>query len=527
MRSFPQRRLKTLRVVIAIAFFIPVSILFLDFSNKVPPEVSSLITSVQLIPALMRILVWAGISSFGLILILLATAAFGRVYCSTLCPLGTLQDLVIRISKRIRKRKRFSYTKPTYRLHYLILAATAVLAAAGSMLLVNLLEPYSNYGRILTGLLEPVLQMGNNVLVSLLERFEVYSLAASRLRGVSIPIIAFPVIFLCVVVYMSYYHGRLFCNTLCPAGAFLGILSRVSLFRIVIDKELCNECGACERMCKAECIESAVKRIDHASCVGCFNCIASCPTDGVRFERVLFRQPVKAFTPSRRTFVTAIAAPAVASLLNDSPARSSDSSRAPASDTASGYYENRDHPVTPPGSRSVAHFTSFCTACHLCVTSCPTQVLYPSFLEYGITGIFQPRMNYSASYCNYDCTVCGTVCPSGAILPLTAAAKKEIQIGKSVFVKNDCVVVAKKKDCAACSEHCPTKAVRTVPYEGKLKIPELNNDICVGCGACEHACPTTPRKAIYVTGNPVHLKAAKPAVQKSEDHYDGTKDFPF
>jgi Fe-S-cluster-containing hydrogenase component 2 len=136
-------------------------------------------------------------------------------------------------------------------------------------------------------------------------------------------------------------------------------------------------------------------------------------------------------------------------------------------------------------------------------------------------------MNFDASYCNYDCVVCGEVCPSGAILPLGAAAKKEVQIGKSTFVKDDCVVVSKKKDCAACSEHCPTKAVHTVPYEGKLKIPELNNDICVGCGACEHACPTTPRKAIYVTANPVHLKAQKPVLKKSENTYDATKEFPF
>jgi len=140
VRPFGQQRLKTLRVVIAIAFFIPVSILFLDISNKVPPEASALVVSVQFGPALMKILVWAGIYSFGLILVLAATAAFGRVYCSTVCPLGTLQDIVIRVSKKFRRRKRFGYRKPPYLLHYTLLAATAVLAAAGSMILVNLLE---------------------------------------------------------------------------------------------------------------------------------------------------------------------------------------------------------------------------------------------------------------------------------------------------------------------------------------------------------------------------------------------------
>lgn len=136
-------------------------------------------------------------------------------------------------------------------------------------------------------------------------------------------------------------------------------------------------------------------------------------------------------------------------------------------------------------------------------------------------------MNYDVSYCNYDCILCTQICPSGAILPVDVAAKKLIQIGKASFVKEDCIVITKKKDCAACSEHCPTKAVKMVPYEKKLMLPELNSEICVGCGACEHSCPTTPRKAIYVVANAVHQKAKKPPVQKLEEAIEKSKDFPF
>ena len=149
------------------------------------------------------------------------------------------------------------------------------------------------------------------------------------------------------------------------------------------------------------------------------------------------------------------------------------------------YDDSRRLPVTPPGSRSRDRFTNLCTACHLCVSVCPPQVLSPSLFEYGLAGIMQPKMNYRANYCNYECVLCSQVCPTGAILPLEVAAKKEIQLGKANFIKDDCIVVAKKKDCGACSEHCPTKAVKMVPYEEKLVIPELNNEICVGCGACE------------------------------------------
>jgi ferredoxin len=154
-------------------------------------------------------------------------------------------------------------------------------------------------------------------------------------------------------------------------------------------------------------------------------------------------------------------------------------------------------------------------------------VITPTLLEYGIAGILQPKMNYAANYCNYDCVICGQVCPTGAILPMTVEAKKLVQIGKTHFVKEDCIVVTKKKDCGACSEHCPTKAVKMVPYEGKLMIPEVTDDICIGCGACEHACPVQPRRAIYVSSNPIHLQAQKPKAQKLEKSFDSSQEFPF
>jgi len=192
-----------------------------------------------------------------------------------------------------------------------------------------------------------------------------------------------------------------------------------------------------------------------------------------------------------------------------------------------GFNENRKHPISPPGSLNVGRFSTLCTACHLCISSCPTQVLLPSFLEYGIAGVFQPKMNYDASYCNYDCVLCSQICPTGAILPLDIFSKKEVQIGKAQFIKDDCIVVSKKKDCGACSEHCPTKAVTMVPYEKKLMVPDVNNEVCVGCGACEHACPVQPSKAIYVSANQIHQKAKKPQSKKAESSFNSTQEFPF
>jgi len=153
--------------------------------------------------------------------------------------------------------------------------------------------------------------------------------------------------------------------------------------------------------------------------------------------------------------------------------------------------------------------------------------MVPSLFDYGVSGLFQPKLDYHVGSCNYDCTTCSQVCPSGAILPIAVEEKKLVQMGKAKFVKEDCIVITKKADCGACSEHCPTKAVKMVPYE-KLMLPEVTEEICIGCGSCEHPCPTTPRKAIYVESNIVHLKAKlPPKVEKPEQEQKALEEFPF
>lgn len=127
--------------------------------------------------------------------------------------------------------------------------------------------------------------------------------------------------------------------------------------------------------------------------------------------------------------------------------------------------EDRLYPVSPPGSSGIEMFTSRCTACTLCVNACPTNVLQPSTNQYGFAGIMQPRMDFHSGFCNYDCTRCTDVCPTGAIMPLMPEAKKLTQIGKAVFIKENCIVNTEKTACGACSEHCPTKACHMVPFE--------------------------------------------------------------
>lgn len=167
-------------------------------------------------------------------------------------------------------------------------------------------------------------------------------------------------------------------------------------------------------------------------------------------------------------------------------------------------------PVTPPGSLSLERFKDKCTGCHICVVKCPSQVLRPAGLEYGFDYLLKPRMAYLSSYCNYECTICSEVCPAGAIMPITVEEKKSLQVGIATFFINRCIVKTEGTDCGACSEHCPTQAVHMVPYEGTLTIPQVNPDLCVGCGGCESICPVRPMRAIIVKSNVVHQTIVLP-----------------
>lgn len=502
------------------------SALFLDPWHLIPRDALTYLTAVEIAPALLKVItVGSTIAIGGLVVIVAMTLLFGRIYCSTICPVGTLQDILIRITRKLNRRKRFKYYKSPHWLHYLILAVcTVAVLLGGSMIVGDLLEPFSNYGRLVTAFVLPPLLVINNIFAGLLSRFGIYLLYDIPLHIGELGMLLFTLVFFVTVAYLSMTEGRLFCNSFCPAGAILSLMSRVSVFKLVIKDDLCNDCGACDKVCKAECIDSGARYIDFSACVGCFNCLRSCPKDAIEYARrdVLDLTSASAeFNAGRREFFRKVGIPAAALLVAPGIA---ESGMIPTS-------QGKRQPISPPGSLSIRHFTGVCTACHLCVASCPTYVLRPSFLDYGLSGMSQPVMDYEAGFCNYECVICGEVCPTGAILQNSVEAKKQIQIGKAKFSKDDCIVVSKKKDCAACSEHCPTKAVHTIPYDAGLFLPEVDDELCVGCGACEHVCPVVPKKAISVTANPVHLIAKKPKptppAKSNSGGQSGINEFPF
>jgi ferredoxin len=515
--------LKKIRIGVSLLFFLLFGIVYLDLSGNISPKLSPVIVYLQFIPSVLKFLSLLSISALGFLIVVVLTLLFGRIYCSSICPMGTLQDIISYFSKAINKKRYFRKTGEFRILRYSILAITIIIFLSGSMILLNLLDPFSNSGKIFTNLIRPILIQINNLTAYALTRLNIYWLYPVEVRGFSLAAIGISLFIIGSIGIMAFTKGRLFCNTICPVGTLLGLISRYSVFKIGIDKNSCISCNLCEKVCKSGCIDKKEKVIHFDRCVSCYNCFDACASGGITYRNhVVKEKRIKKFRTDdkRREFISKT----MLYIIGLSTISLGQIKIIPKK--LSKIAILKKNTVSPPGSRSISHFTGKCTACHLCVSSCPSQVLQPSLWEYGFTGILQPFMNYKDSYCTLDCVLCGQVCPTGAILPLALEKKKLTQIGKVNFIKANCIVETEGTECGACSEHCPTKAVQMVPYKN-LHLPEIQNEYCIGCGACEFACPVRPYKAIYVDGNAIHQTAKKKTEQKLEQKVDYKSDFPF
>ncbi len=530
----PYKYLKKIRVVLSVIFLMLLGIFFLDFAEFFPPEFITGVLYLQFVPSLLKFFTVFSLIASGFIVVFILTLLFGRVYCSTVCPLGIMQDVISYLKRKFKKKKRYNYNYTTALpwLRYALLGLTVVFLLAGNILILGLLDPYSIFGRIMSDLFRPLFSGITNFVAGVLHSFDIYGLHKVDIHTLHVEVLIIPVIFLVLVVWMSLSKGRLYCNTICPVGTFLGLVSKISIFQIKLDESTCTKCGLCENACKGECIDYQSLHVDFSRCVGCFNCLAVCPASSANYKLNNLYKTKKALPETtvnddftgkhngtgRRKFMGGF----LLSLLGMSKlAKSQNLFLSNATVPV-----DRKNPVSPPGAQTTERFNNACTACHLCVNACPSNVLQPAVLEYGYRGLMQPRLDYHTGFCNYECTRCGDVCPTGAILPISTAEKKLTQLGKAQFVKENCIVETEGTDCGSCAEHCPTKAVRMVDYKNNLRIPEVTDDICIGCGACEYACPTIPHKAIYVEGNPVHEMAKKPS-QKQVEKVEHEDEFPF
>ncbi|MFW6045071.1 MAG: 4Fe-4S dicluster domain-containing protein [Planctomycetota bacterium] len=517
------RLLKGLRITIAAVFIVAITASFVDLTGLLSPTSVRGVLGTQFVPSILRFSRVYSLAAAGFMAIIILTLLFGRIYCSCLCPLGILQDL-LRSSGRWLGARKFTYQEPHHRLRGVLLLILLGTLVSGNMLVLSLLDPYSLFGRISSALLRPLAVWGNNLLASLLQARDIYTLSQVDLVPLHWALYAVTVIFLGIISVLAVRHGRIYCNTICPVGTVLGYLSRFSIFNIRIAEKACTRCGACERVCKAECIDVEQQRIDLSRCVTCFNCLTACNFDALHFAPGAGTEPESEEQPvqsERREVMNVMLGGLLLGAVSDPGI---DVEVTEESDTK----VTDRRPSVPPGALEMNRFLDRCSACHLCVSTCPTGVIQPSTDEFGWSHMMQVRMDFQTAYCNYECTRCTEVCPTGALDTLPAAEKKRTQIGRANFIEDNCIVVNQGTACGACAEHCPTGALSMVIYEDHLTIPEVNQDVCIGCGACEYICPARPNRAMYVDGNLTHVRSRKrPPIDGEDAEGESEDDFPF
>lgn len=387
------------------------------------------IFDVQLTALLQRALVdfslFTGILLAGLLIV---TFLFGRIYCSTLCPLGLYQEFLMLLFRRkvsVQKNKPYKY---------FLAAITFGALVGGTAYLVRLIDPYTLFGSAVSGA-----WLGVSVLVAL--------------------------------AVLVWFKGRLFCANICPVGVLLGLISKHAVNRIYIENDKCVSCGLCAAKCPTGSIDFRNKAVDNETCIKCFKCMGGCRRSGIHYGRKA-EAPVP-FNPSRRRLLIGGAVVAAFALAVKGGIELGKAVAAKIKKV-----------IVPAGAGSAEEFANRCLNCNLCVQNCPMKILKKANGDYPAVHI-----DYEDSFCDYNCNKCSQVCPSGAIKRLTLAEKQKTQIGLAVINEQTCVkcglCVMKcpreaitKEDggfplvdanecigCGVCQAACPVKAISIMPLE--------------------------------------------------------------
>ncbi len=439
-------------------------------------------------------LMWPALVTIALTLIL------GRFFCGWVCPMGTLIDSchnMIRPKSEGGERKYRSWK--FYLLGFLLIGAWLGLPAAGYF------DPFSILVRSLALAVDPALNALSTTFFTLTYREApgwvnvvtepVYSFLKATILPFSQKYYELTVLslaILLVVFILERLERRFFCRNLCPLGAILAVTARFSFLRGMAGAK-CGKCRNCQEVCRMGAIDSD-KNISPLDCNLCLDCIHHCPGNKISFNLGKISGPIPAFDLSRRSFVGSLALGATLPFFLKSRtfARQADPLL-----------------IRPPGALPEDDFVGRCVRCGECMKVCIGNGLQPAFLQGGLEGMFSPVLKARTGYCEYNCTLCGQVCPTGAIEKLAVEKKKKVKIGNAWFDKNRCLPHAKGIPCIVCEEHCPThdKAIKfkeavveNIRGENvRVKQPYLVDQLCVGCGICETKCPLSGDSAVIVT----------------------------
>lgn len=502
------------RLLLAVIFWALITWLLVDFTGTAHAYLGWM-AKIQFIPALLALNVGA------LLFIVALTLLMGRIYCSIICPLGVMQDVIAWFRK---KKNKYSYSpaKNTLRLIVLVLAFAFLVLNVGW--LAGLLFPYSTYGRIVSNLVAPIYKLANNGLAALAEHYGSYAFYEVDVWVKSISALIIALLTWGIIAVLAWKNGRTWCNTICPVGTLLGLISRHSLLKMTIDTEKCKNCRKCERNCKAACIDLETHTVDYSRCVVCGNCELQCAHDAIKFTSLppSFSKERSGTNEGRRAALTSVALLAGTAIAKAQAKVEPKTTDGGLADLIKKKKTHREKLITPPGSLSIRNLRTHCTACQLCIDACPNDVLRPSS---SLDRFMQPEVSFERGYCRPECNRCSQVCPTSAIQPITIEQRTAIQVGHAVWTRDLCIPVKDEKPCGLCARKCPAQAIQMVPLqagvhqdgwrwkdadgqeiprEKVLLIPVINEEKCIGCGACENLCPSNPISAIHVEGHEVH-----------------------
>jgi polyferredoxin len=438
--------------------------------------------------------------------ILILTPFIGRFFCGWLCPLGTTLDAAGRVMKTPDNQNADRWRR--FRSVKFGLLTGALILALFSINIWGFLDPLSLLNRVFTTVIYP---MGTLVVEGMLLGITALPIMEDPAYAVYdwFKIILMPedqaflqqsvgiAFFFGIILGMEKVTRRFWCRYICPAGALLGFLSQFRLLERVVG-ENCSDCSMCNRGCRMDAINEDDARITHkVECIECFACTENCPPKLNAITYRWRRRPqYSSVDYTRRHFLQTAMGSFVALGLMSIGLRNTNKTATM---------------IRPPGSLPEPDFLARCIHCLECVRICQSngRTLQPDGIRNSLLELWAPVAVMRMGYCEYNCNLCGQVCPTEAILPLSLEQKQKTHMGLAHFDKDLCIPFAKLDDCLVCEELCPTpdKAIKfeqteTILPDGtskQIKYPYVIEALCIGCGICETKCPITGKAAIFVT----------------------------